>query len=365
LSDRRPITVAFLVQDFSSGGIPVWINTICRELHRTDPGRFAFHFMCTHGWEIREHFYEIGAPVFLGNRGRSPNWLVWRRVTKYLKNLRPDIVQFSNLREYRDICRKVRPPVVIARMAGQRSLHRYDLAGVDGVILNNWELFRMLEFPPERKFVITHGVDLEAIRQVVPNRLHFASDDIIIGQVSRIGRGQNQRLLIDAVTRLRERHPQVKMVLVGGTTAQPGAEDVLPELRERAAPLGSNAVLTGHVDAPIPLVAGFSIATCTATREFGEGVPRKLVEPMALGIPCVTTDSGQTRDCVEDGVSGFVVEDDNLGQFTERLERLVVDRPLREAMGRAARAKAEREFDVRVLAAQVKGMWLSLLGNRL
>ena len=186
---------------------------------------------------------------------------------------------------------------------------------------------------------------------------------MIIGQVSRIGRAQNHALLIDAVTRLRERYPHVKLVLVGGTTQQPGAVDLLPELRERARPLGDNVVLTGYVAVSDVLVAGFDIATSTSTRDLTEGAPRKLIEPMAFGIPCVTTDSGATREVVENGVEGFVVEDNNLPQFTECLERLVVDQALRARMGHAARAKVERRFDIRCNAQEMKRIWLSLLNR--
>jgi len=240
-------------------------------------------------------------------------------------------------------------------------LNRYDLGGVDAVVCQNRQVLKLLEFPTERKCLIYHGVDLDGLRHIEPNRLGFAPDDLIIGQVSRIGGGQNHRLLIDAVIRLREQYSRVKLVLVGGATPQSGAVDLLPELRERARPLGGDAVLTGHMDVPDPVVAGFDIATSTSTREFTEGAPRKLIEPMAFGIPCVTTDSGATREAVEDGVEGFVVESDNLPQFTERLERLIVSEALRTEMGQAARAKAERLFNIRRQAKEMKQIWLSLL----
>src|SRR5262245_40045032 len=116
-----PIKVAFLLQDFTQGGISQWISTICQEIQRTDPGLFEFHFVATHGWVTQERFHRLGKAVFLGRQGKPPNWFVWRRVAKYLRGLAPDIVQFSNLKAYRDVCRRVRPPVVIDRKAGMRT----------------------------------------------------------------------------------------------------------------------------------------------------------------------------------------------------------------------------------------------------
>jgi glycosyltransferase involved in cell wall biosynthesis len=362
-SVRRPVKMAFLLQDFTMGGISQWIYTVCCELHRTDPGAFEFHFVATHGWIIQERFHRIGTAVFLGRRHRPPNWLVWRRVKAYLRRLAPDIVQFSNLAIYLDICRRVHPPVVIDRKAGMRTLNRYDLDGVDAVICQNRQVFDLVKFEPERKFLIYPGVDVQAFRNVTPNRLGFGPDAFIVGQASRLGGGQNQKLLIDAVIALRRRHPQVKLVLVGGTTPQAGSADLLPALREYAAPLGEHAVLTGAVDEPWELIAGFNVATSTSTRQVAEGVPRKLVEAMAMGIPCVATDSGATYDVVDDGLNGFLVPDGDLDALVRRLDQLIVDESLYRELAAGACETAVRKFNIVNEARKARTAYLTLLAD--
>jgi len=359
----RPIKIAFLLQDFTAGGISQWIYTVCQQLHRTDPGAFEFHFIATHGWVIQERFKQVGRAVFVGRQGKRPNWLVWWRVASYLRDLRPDIIQFSNLKAYRDLAVHVRPPVVIDRKAGLRTLYRYDLRGVDAVISQNQQVYDAVVFPAERKFLVYHGVDLAALNAAPRNRLGFGPDAFIIGQVSRVGGGQNQKLLIDAVIRLRARHPHVKLVLVGGTTPQADAVDWLPTLREYAKPLGEHAALVGAVDEPYDLIAGFDVATCTSSREIAEGAPRKLIEPMARGIPCVTTDSGATTEVIEDGVNGFVVSDGDLDAFTDRLERLIVDPVLYRTFAERARQTVAERFDIVHQTQKVRDIYLSLLAG--
>jgi glycosyltransferase involved in cell wall biosynthesis len=360
---RRPVKVAFLLQDFTTGGISQWIYTVCRQLHRTDPGGFEFHFIATHGWVIQDRFRDIGTAVFLGREGKPPNWFVWRRVTRYLKQLAPDVVQFSNLVAYRDICIRLRPPVVIERKAGMRTINRYDLRGVDAVISQNQEVFDAVECDEAKKFLVYHGVDIDALNAVTPNRLGFGPEAFVIGQVSRLGRGQNHELLIDAVVELRKRHPQVKLVLVGGTTPQPGSVDELPRLRDYARPLGEHAHIPGAVDEPYEYIAGFDVATCTSTREFTEGAPRKLIEPMAMGIPCVTTDSGATREVVEDGVNGFVVPDGDVAQLVRRLEQLITDPILYRALAARARETVSRKFDIVKQTEKVRSIYLTMLAG--
>lgn len=345
------------------GGIASWIHTICEELHRNDPGLFEFHFIATHGWVIQPRFHSIGRPVFLGRQGKPPNWMVWLRVAAYLRKLRPDVIQFSNLKAYRDIARLVRPPVVIERKAGLRTMTRYDLRGVDAVISQNQEMFDALEIDASKKFLVYHGVDIAAMNATTPNRLGFEPGAFVIGQVSRLGRGQNHELLIDAVIELRKRYPQVKLVLVGGTTPQPGSVDYLSRLREHAKPLGDSVVFPGSVDEPVPYIAGFQVATCTSIRAIAEGAPRKLIEPMALGIPCVTTDSGATKEVVEDGVNGFVVPDGDLDQMVRRLEQLIVDQALYRLFSDRARETVSEKFDIVKQADKIRTIYLTLIAG--
>ena len=80
---------------------------------------------------------------------------------------------------------------------------------------------------------------------------------------------------------------------------------------------------------------------------YREGVPKSLIEASAIGRPIVTCDSVGCRDVVDDGVDGCLVEPKNPAMLADRLERLIADKDLRIRMGQVARAKAERDFNVK------------------
>ena len=63
-----------------------------------------------------------------------------------------------------------------------------------------------------------------------------------------------------------------------------------------------------------------------------------VMEAMASGLPVVVTDRGGPQELVDDGVTGFVADDD---RFVERVRRLAASPGLRGAMGREARRAAE------------------------
>jgi glycosyltransferase involved in cell wall biosynthesis len=79
---------------------------------------------------------------------------------------------------------------------------------------------------------------------------------------------------------------------------------------------------------------------------YREGVPKSLIDACAVGRPIVTTNSVGCKDVVDDGVDGFLVPIKDSKALAEKLRILIEDKDLRIKMGRAAREKAEREFNI-------------------
>lgn len=70
-----------------------------------------------------------------------------------------------------------------------------------------------------------------------------------------------------------------------------------------------------------------------------------LREAASAGLASIVTRHGGLPDSVEDGVTGYLVDEHDVAGMAERLERLLGNADLRVAMGAAARSKMVREFD--------------------
>lgn len=79
---------------------------------------------------------------------------------------------------------------------------------------------------------------------------------------------------------------------------------------------------------------------------YREGIPKSLIEACAIGRPIITCNSVGCRDVVDDGVNGILVEPRNPHQLANALKRLIDNPELRSQMGKAARQKAERLYDI-------------------
>lgn len=86
-----------------------------------------------------------------------------------------------------------------------------------------------------------------------------------------------------------------------------------------------------------------------------------LLEAMASGLPCVTTEVGTgTSWVVQHGVTGLVVPPNNVAALVAALEQLR-DRTLRDAMGQAGRARVEQDFTVERMIQGVEAVYQDAL----
>ncbi len=75
-----------------------------------------------------------------------------------------------------------------------------------------------------------------------------------------------------------------------------------------------------------------------------ETAGRVVAEALACGVPVLCSRDVGFAELVSDGVDGFVVDPDDDAAMLDRIAALRADPARRQAMGRAARAKAEARF---------------------
>jgi len=73
-----------------------------------------------------------------------------------------------------------------------------------------------------------------------------------------------------------------------------------------------------------------------------EGMPLTLLEAMAAGLPCVTTNRCGMRDVITPGQNGILIEPGDAGALARAVSELVVSTPRRIRLGCAARDTARR-----------------------
>jgi glycosyltransferase involved in cell wall biosynthesis len=170
----------------------------------------------------------------------------------------------------------------------------------------------------------------------------------VIGCFGNLNPTKRVPQLLQAFARLRERFPDALLVLAGA----PAPRFRLDERLDRLGLLGSGAVARfGYVDERLlwSLVAASDVCVSLRAPTMGEtsGVA---IRTLCLGRPLVVSDVGWFSELPDSVAAKVPVDEWEVDTLAAVLERLAEDRGLREAMGEAGRAYAQREHGLERVA---------------
>jgi len=215
-------------------------------------------------------------------------------------------------------------------------------------------------YDPSRMVVIRNGVDTDRFRpRPDPSDRRSLVDELglrepvrLVGLAARYHPQKDHLNFVAAARRLAERRDDVDLVLCGrGVTAdRPGLEEAAKHPRIHL--LGERRDL----DRLLP-----QLDVSTLSSAAGEACSLTLLESQACGVPCVTTDVGDSAYLVRG--SGRVVpprDPDALAAAWDAL--LALSPPDRRDLGRSARARVEAEFSLVRVARAVEAEYEPLLG---
>lgn len=189
---------------------------------------------------------------------------------------------------------------------------------------------------PEKSLVIKGaGVDTTHFSPV-----DNAAPEQIFLFIGRLLTEKGVREFVRAAALVKQVFPQVRFQLLGSPDAGNPASIGPDELRHWIE--NQHVEYLGQADDVRPHIVRSSVIVLPSYRE---GIPRALLEGMAMGKPIITTDSVGCRETVDEGRNGFIVPSENaeaLAGAMLRFLRLPIAQ--QEAMGHYSRQKAVLEF---------------------
>ncbi len=223
---------------------------------------------------------------------------------------------------------------------------RWLISQMDAVISTTIEAS---SFVPNTWSVVPHGIDtrkfVPAADRAVAWRALGWPGEIGIGMFGRVRPAKGTDLFVEALCRVLPEFPAATGLING--MVKPRHLPFVRKLREKIAAAGlSDRVIWSETSSYAGLIERFQavslMVACPRREEFG----LTPIEAMACGTPTLLSDTGAFRHMTTEGETGFMVPPGDVEALAARLREMLSDPERLDAMGRAARAKAEREHDV-------------------
>ncbi|EOD00103.1 glycosyltransferase family 4 protein [Caldisalinibacter kiritimatiensis] len=165
------------------------------------------------------------------------------------------------------------------------------------------------------------GIDLNKFkfqtsekRKELRKQYGYSEMDFILIFVAELNHNKHQDMLINVVNVLKNKIPNIKLLLVGEGNLM---EQYMYQVKELD--LENNIKLLGYRK-DVPNLMAISDVAVSASRR--EGLPVNVMEAMATGLPLVVTDCRGNRDLVKNGENGYVVGIDDVDGFANAVDEL-------------------------------------------
>ncbi len=198
--------------------------------------------------------------------------------------------------------------------------------------------------PSATRVIDGSGVDT---RMFVPQAHAPVPDTFLL--VGRLLREKGIREFVAAAREIRRRFGGARFWLLGPIDTSRSAIS-RAELEQWCA--AGDVEYLGEVPDVREIVARAGVVVLPSYRE---GLPRSILEAMAMGKAIVTTDTPGSRETVRDGVNGFLVPPHEVDPLVEAIQRFIDDPGLAARMGVESRRMALERFDVRKVNAAFLG----------
>jgi len=219
---------------------------------------------------------------------------------------------------------------------------------------------------PDKVTVIPNAVDIDRFPVVkqrdaaLLEQLGLA-DAEVVGFCGSFYAYEGLELLVQALPRILEHRPRVRLLLVGG-----GPQDAALKAQVLAAGLQDKVVFTGRVPNDV-IERYYSVIDVLAyprhrIRLTELVTPLKPLEAMAQGRLVVASDIGGHRELIEDGQTGMLFRADDVDALASGVVRILADAPLQAKLRLQGRSFVESQRNWSASVARYEAVYERALG---
>ncbi len=357
--------VALAIETDGPGGAESMLLELARELRSTGHDVIAVGPLKGEGW-LSSRFAELGIEREAVDLGRSLDGTSIRRLNSIVRKRRLDVLHSheftmavvgagaARLGGCRHVITMHGGSYFAERLRRRMALRVAVSLSARTVAVSNsvkHALLKALHLADESVIVVHNGATpLEGQGLRIRRDLQLSEGDLLILAVGNLYPVKGHAILLEALVLLANRgKPRVVAVVAGR-----GEER--DRLAARSAELGMQDrfhLLGFRSDVPDLLHA----ADVIVMPSLSEGLPMAIIEAMLAGKMIVATDVGGIPELISNDSLGLLVPAGDAVSLAEQLQRAIDSPSLRNELGKAARARALKEFSASAMAQKYASIY--------
>lgn len=244
-----------------------------------------------------------------------------------------------------------------------QALYLFKFFVCDLIIVQNPDDIKSLWFtkfnPKKVKLVLGSGIDLELFkpsagaRKLVRKSYGLLSDELLFICVTRLLWEKGIKEMTEAFSELQIKNPKIKLFIVGWSDEDNPRHipnDFINLFKDN-----TNILFTGkQIDIQNLLSAADVFIYPSYYRE---GIPRGILEALAIGLPIITTNTPGCNMTVKEGINGYLIKPRSVKAIGDAVKAVAKDSQKLKMMGINSRSMAENSFKDSIVYEQIKQLY--------
>lgn len=223
------------------------------------------------------------------------------------------------------------------------------------VTINNEDFNQANKFKlrGSKKSIKINGVGLDLSKYALDesNKNEFRKslgifeNDFVITVVAELIKRKNHMQLIKAIEEIRHKYENIKVLLVGDGILTEKIKEYLIEKK-----LENNISILGYRSDVNKIM---SISDVVGLFSIQEGLPRNIMEAMAIGKPVICTDIRGNNDLVKNDYNGLLIPVNDIEKTKEAIEIMYMNRERSKKYGECGLRKVKK-YDIKNVLKEMK-----------
>lgn len=228
------------------------------------------------------------------------------------------------------------------------------------IIVNSRATKKLVEdhgYPPGKIHVVHPGANPEMFKadntsNEIKRKYKLEGKKVLLS-ISRLVAKKNHAGILHALPEVINRIPNLTYLIVGRGPEEEKIRRIIEELR-----LQDYVILVGYVEpqytAPYYHVCDIFVMPSKTVDIDYESFGIVYAEANACGKPVIAGRSGGIEDAVFDGVTGLLVDPDNIEEISHSIVRLLTDAEYAQKLGENGRQRVEKELNWSVVGEKIE-----------